>query len=311
MHAGTSPRSRLFAAQSADLALVAVRRPRARGRHPRGAALARLRVGPRRPHAEGHRAGAADRGGDRASTPSRSPTSSASSCRSPRTGPTARPRRSRRTARSPSSRTSSGVDLAGALARPGGHAGARRRVQRRRAGARRDRRRAHRPQPVGRAAADAAAPRRRGIRERVDDRRHGRRDRRPSSRHGATRAPSTGSTCSRPCSRAQFEAFALQVVPELQRRGLFPTEYEGETLREHLGLARPENVHAAGDPVVAARRGSARARGSRRRSGIRRADAAVVCRNVSWCDPVRRAAVERRFRAIRSLVATPAIEEHP
>jgi alkanesulfonate monooxygenase SsuD/methylene tetrahydromethanopterin reductase-like flavin-dependent oxidoreductase (luciferase family) len=42
---------------------------------------------------------------------------------------------------------------------------------------------------------------------------------------------------------AQFEAFALGVVPELQRRGVFPTEYEGETLREHLGLARPENVH--------------------------------------------------------------------
>jgi FMN-dependent oxidoreductase (nitrilotriacetate monooxygenase family) len=42
---------------------------------------------------------------------------------------------------------------------------------------------------------------------------------------------------------AQFEAFALGVVPELQRRGVFPTEYEGETLREHLGLVRPENVH--------------------------------------------------------------------
>lgn len=43
---------------------------------------------------------------------------------------------------------------------------------------------------------------------------------------------------------AQFEAFALGVVPELARRGLFPTEYEGETLREHLGLGRPESVHA-------------------------------------------------------------------
>ncbi|KRE22327.1 NtaA/DmoA family FMN-dependent monooxygenase [Agromyces sp. Soil535] len=42
---------------------------------------------------------------------------------------------------------------------------------------------------------------------------------------------------------AQFEAFARGVVPELQRRGVFPTEYEGETLREHLGLDRPENVH--------------------------------------------------------------------
>ena len=44
---------------------------------------------------------------------------------------------------------------------------------------------------------------------------------------------------------AQFEAFALGVVPELQRRGVFPTEYEGDTLREHLGLGRPESVHVA------------------------------------------------------------------
>jgi len=33
--------------------------------------------------------------------------------------------------------------------------------------------------------------------------------------------------------------FADQVVPELQRRGLFRTEYEGRTLRENLGLRRP------------------------------------------------------------------------
>ena len=44
---------------------------------------------------------------------------------------------------------------------------------------------------------------------------------------------------------AQFEAFARGVVPELQRRGVFPTEYEGSTLREHLGLTRPDNVHVA------------------------------------------------------------------
>ncbi|WP_127792244.1 NtaA/DmoA family FMN-dependent monooxygenase [Agromyces sp. LHK192] len=42
---------------------------------------------------------------------------------------------------------------------------------------------------------------------------------------------------------AQFEAFALGVVPELQRIGVFPTEYEGTTLRDHLGLERPANVH--------------------------------------------------------------------
>ncbi|SOE92644.1 alkanesulfonate monooxygenase [Burkholderia sp. D7] len=35
------------------------------------------------------------------------------------------------------------------------------------------------------------------------------------------------------------------VIPELQRRGLFHTEYEGQNLRESLGLPRPANVHAA------------------------------------------------------------------
>ncbi|TDK32251.1 LLM class flavin-dependent oxidoreductase [Rhizobium deserti] len=32
-----------------------------------------------------------------------------------------------------------------------------------------------------------------------------------------------------------------QLVPELQRRGLFRRDYEGSTLREHLGLPRPAN----------------------------------------------------------------------
>ncbi|WP_350347910.1 NtaA/DmoA family FMN-dependent monooxygenase [Agromyces sp. G08B096] len=49
---------------------------------------------------------------------------------------------------------------------------------------------------------------------------------------------------------AQFEAFALGVVPELQRLGVFPTEYEGSTLREHLGLERPANVHLAADAAL-------------------------------------------------------------
>lgn len=30
------------------------------------------------------------------------------------------------------------------------------------------------------------------------------------------------------------------MVPELQRRGLFRTEYEGSTLRENLGLGSPD-----------------------------------------------------------------------
>jgi len=35
--------------------------------------------------------------------------------------------------------------------------------------------------------------------------------------------------------------FVEKVVPELQRRGIFRKEYEGKTLRENLGLPRPEN----------------------------------------------------------------------
>jgi len=50
-----------------------------------------------------------------------------------------------------------------------------------------------------------------------------------------------------PFLHAQFEAFTSSVVPELQRRGLFRTEYEGATLRENLGLERPANVHVAAE----------------------------------------------------------------
>jgi alkanesulfonate monooxygenase len=38
-----------------------------------------------------------------------------------------------------------------------------------------------------------------------------------------------------------LDDFVAMVVPELQRRGLFRTAYEGTTLRDHLGLARPGN----------------------------------------------------------------------
>jgi N-acetyl-S-(2-succino)cysteine monooxygenase len=36
-----------------------------------------------------------------------------------------------------------------------------------------------------------------------------------------------------------FDDFVDRVVPELQRRGLYRTEYSGPTLRDHLGLERP------------------------------------------------------------------------
>ncbi|HXT82716.1 MAG TPA: LLM class flavin-dependent oxidoreductase [Acetobacteraceae bacterium] len=40
---------------------------------------------------------------------------------------------------------------------------------------------------------------------------------------------------------AGLDDFVERVVPELQRRGLFREDYEGVTLRENLGLPRPEN----------------------------------------------------------------------
>jgi hypothetical protein len=40
------------------------------------------------------------------------------------------------------------------------------------------------------------------------------------------------------------------LIPELQRRGLFQTEYAGQTFRDNLGLKRPAHP-------VAARRGMA------------------------------------------------------
>ncbi|MFU9138788.1 LLM class flavin-dependent oxidoreductase [Erwinia tasmaniensis] len=41
-----------------------------------------------------------------------------------------------------------------------------------------------------------------------------------------------------------FDDFVDQVIPLLQARGLYRQEYEGETLRENLGLAEPENQFA-------------------------------------------------------------------
>ena len=44
-----------------------------------------------------------------------------------------------------------------------------------------------------------------------------------------------------PTVPAGLDDFVDLVVPELQRRGIFRREYEGATLREHLGLPRPAN----------------------------------------------------------------------
>ncbi|MEU0479089.1 LLM class flavin-dependent oxidoreductase [Streptosporangium sp. NPDC006013] len=43
----------------------------------------------------------------------------------------------------------------------------------------------------------------------------------------------------------QLDAFVDQVIPVLQRRGLFRTEYATTTLRDHLGITRPNLARAA------------------------------------------------------------------
>ncbi|WP_155888230.1 MULTISPECIES: LLM class flavin-dependent oxidoreductase [Cupriavidus] len=42
-----------------------------------------------------------------------------------------------------------------------------------------------------------------------------------------------------------LDEFVAEVIPVLQERGLFRTEYEGKTLRDNLGLARPASRYAA------------------------------------------------------------------
>jgi hypothetical protein len=46
-----------------------------------------------------------------------------------------------------------------------------------------------------------------------------------------------------PVLPAQLDVFVDQVVPILQKRGLFRREYEADTLRGHYGLTRPRNRH--------------------------------------------------------------------
>jgi len=49
----------------------------------------------------------------------------------------------------------------------------------------------------------------------------------------------------------QLDIFAAEVIPLLRRRGLFRTEYEGTTLREHYGLPWPKSAFDAA-PLEAA-----------------------------------------------------------
>ena len=52
-----------------------------------------------------------------------------------------------------------------------------------------------------------------------------------------TAAEADGFMVSAASTPGTFNDFVDAVVPELQRRGLFRTEYTGTTLRDHLGLA--------------------------------------------------------------------------
>jgi alkanesulfonate monooxygenase len=51
-----------------------------------------------------------------------------------------------------------------------------------------------------------------------------------------------------------LDDFTGKVVPELQRRGRFRSEYKGTTLRDHLGLPRPANRFFGNDLVLRAPR---------------------------------------------------------
>jgi hypothetical protein len=48
-----------------------------------------------------------------------------------------------------------------------------------------------------------------------------------------------------PILPAGLDEFVEKIIPELQNRGLFRTEYTGRTLRENLGLRRPASIYAS------------------------------------------------------------------
>ncbi|WP_246663481.1 LLM class flavin-dependent oxidoreductase [Phyllobacterium endophyticum] len=54
------------------------------------------------------------------------------------------------------------------------------------------------------------------------------------------RGAADGFTVSAPYQPGGFDDFVRLVVPELQKRGVFRADYAGSTLRDHLGLERPE-----------------------------------------------------------------------
>jgi FMN-dependent oxidoreductase (nitrilotriacetate monooxygenase family) len=70
--------------------------------------------------------------------------------------------------------------------------------------------------------------------------------------HWWERGAADGFNIMPPVLPSGLERFVDHVVPILQKRGLFRTEYTGKTLRDNYGLARPENAHRARRHVGAA-----------------------------------------------------------
>ena len=54
-----------------------------------------------------------------------------------------------------------------------------------------------------------------------------------------------GFTVMPPYIPGALDDFCEMVIPELQRRGVFRTDYEGSTLRDHLGIPKPKSRYAA------------------------------------------------------------------
>ena len=57
--------------------------------------------------------------------------------------------------------------------------------------------------------------------------------------HWFTTGAADGFNIMAPTLPYDLQDFVALVIPEVQRRGLFRTAYQGRTLREHLGLPRP------------------------------------------------------------------------
>jgi FMN-dependent oxidoreductase (nitrilotriacetate monooxygenase family) len=63
-----------------------------------------------------------------------------------------------------------------------------------------------------------------------------------------TKGACDGFTILPPYIPGALDDFCELVIPELQKRGLFRTEYTGSTLREHLGVPRPESQYKKKSP---------------------------------------------------------------